>query len=183
MNQYKAFANKHGLTIKCKGVNSRPDSNFDASNMCHFNVSLFMQKPHESNEYENPKNLVWQGFYSMGFAHAESWAKKNTRRIHSWSTRNVLIHPLPYGKRMRDDSEYCIDVKRAFTKYGCPKIEDILLSLQMDAQYCDVPFNEWARDLGYSDDSINAHKIWNDCNDIRRSLNNYMPESFWKLQE
>jgi hypothetical protein len=64
-----------------------------------------------------------------------------------------------------------------------PEPVDIFGSLLSDAAGADVPFVEWAADLGYSDDSISAKRIWETCNDIRRALARMLGPDFERAAE
>ncbi len=44
-----------------------------------------------------------------------------------------------------------------------PTVEDVLACLLREAQSTDVCFKEWAENFGYSDDSIRAFNIYNEC--------------------
>ena len=53
-------------------------------------------------------------------------------------------------------------------------VADVLDSLRSDATDSDVPFEEWAADLGFDPDSRKSVRPWNACNDARRQLRDWL---------
>ncbi len=121
--------------------------------------------------------VIWSGWYSMGFAHAERWARKNVHRVsaqagcYSVDVADLLRNPLPFGKRHNPEGRYVTAVRKSAVKWMKPDVANVLMSLAMDSRDSDQPFEDWAPDFGYDTDSRKALEIWNACNDIRRALN------------
>jgi len=51
-----------------------------------------------------------------------------------------------------------------------PTADDVLFSLVSDASGTDQPFEDWASDLGYDDDSRSAEKVYKACLATRHAL-------------
>jgi hypothetical protein len=49
-------------------------------------------------------------------------------------------------------------------------LENLLACLQMDCRDVDLPFEQWAEDLGYNTDSRSAEKIYLECAKVRAQL-------------
>lgn len=182
MEQFEAFAKKWGYTTSAVPIPHRDEWDSPA---IHWVVTLTC----------DAGETVWVGKYSKGIGHAESWVRdpKNKRaaklsaivgRGSLWECYNP---PLPYGKRYRDDSAPVKALIKLYGKKHTPSPAEILLSLQLDARDCDVPFEHWANWLGYDSDSIKTKKVWEECNDSRRQLNAMMTREqlteFWELEE
>lgn len=175
MKQFEKFAEDHNITMTVRHINIRTDGLMNESHESdlptpvHFQITMVMDDAH-----------LWSGGYSQGIRIAEQWAQRNIGKFIgcSHSTRDFLSNPLPFGKRIRADSQYWQDVRsvygRAVEKQTKHKtilsVAEVLLSLQMDVANCDQDFADWADDHGFSSDSISAHKIWETCNNVRRGL-------------
>lgn len=44
-----------------------------------------------------------------------------------------------------------------------PNVADVLYCLFSDAEACDIPFDEWCRNLGYNNDSLKALNTYIEC--------------------
>lgn len=57
-----------------------------------------------------------------------------------------------------------------------PNIYEAVMSLFLDADFADAPFEDWCANLGYDEDSRKAFAIWEQCNAIRRQLRAFFTE-------
>jgi hypothetical protein len=167
---FEDFATQHEITATMQAVDTRHDTSGDsfAATAVHYAVTLTMGTDTLKTR------VLWQGNYSTGFGNAESWARKNLSKFGFGQMRDQLRHPLPFGKRYRDDSDYVQTVRRVAGKHMRIPVAGILCSLQMDVSGSDQCFADWAGDLGYDSDSIKARDIWETCNNIRRGLRDAM---------
>lgn len=168
MEQFEQFAKDHGIEIIAANIAARPDQSDDWSkDAIHFHVTL-TRVPAGTNPDRAP-NIVYTGFYSVGSAHPMMWAEKNKGKL-GYRVRSALQRVKENAPRSIYAENARGEIREAYAKAAPLTAADILLSLQMDAMGCDQPFTDWAADLGYSDDSIKARKIWDACNDTRRAL-------------
>lgn len=124
----------------------------------------------------------WSGPYKLGTGHVKRPAtmadllKHDRMRLRfSW---NHLEHSAQYrqntGRNVTflPDIEANIAAELAAVQKVTPKLPDVLHSLLMDGSaYFDAQrFEDWAADLGYSDDSIKARETFDACDRIGRDL-------------
>jgi len=184
---HKEFAELHGITMTAQSVADRPDTLGDSDwhkNADHFFITLF-RLPSGFSPDRDPL-VLWSGFYSTGSGHPMPWAKENRRALNH-STRIALER----AKNSRPNSLYAEEARRmvreAYKKAAPIKIEDVLLSLQMDCSGWFETFEDWAEGLGYDSDSIKAKGIFDACQDIartmRRGLGADVFEKFQDLEE
>lgn len=193
MEQFEAFAARHGITLTAQHIPARTDGfgqdNGDRPAPVHFHVILTMGN-----------RTLWSGEYSVGIGHAEAYARENLNRCRAIGGAKFVDqvrHPLPYGKRYLPSADYWTHCRalyvRAVERQGKPDgpkrtypyvltAAEILLSLQMDVASSDQPFPDWAADYGYSDDSIKARKVWEACNDTRRALQSALGDAWAEFE-
>lgn len=131
---------------------------------------------HTQTHYEftvKTKHGQHQGQYSKGCADVIKLAKRKTHFAHyPFHGDRDLVLDILEGKRKLSDPKS--EQWRAFmyqaAKVLHPDPVDILWSLLCDASGSDQFFEDWALELGYSDDSIKAKEVWEICNDTRRFL-------------
>jgi hypothetical protein len=128
--------------------------------------------------------VVWTGPYKLGIGHVK-WPKEGTLNVsYSTATRGLTtdehnvcrIHAR--GQMLKQTPEAVATEARAAAKLAqiqkvAPKLDDVCYSLLMDgsAYFDGMRFEEWASDLGYSDDSIKAKETFEACDRIGRDLN------------
>lgn len=92
--------------------------------------------------------------------------------------RKAVSSPYP-GRTVHDREQWL--------KWGQPTpptAADILYSLFSDAAGADQSFKSWARDLGYSTDSIKAFKTYQACQDIADALRcGFTQDEYTTLEE
>lgn len=201
MEPFINFAAQHNVKMELTHIPNRAQSWTESMESTrpripdpiHFHVLLTI----EPNTVEQ-KRLLWSGEYSIGIGTCEAWAKKNISKFISvggahFRMADALKNPLPAGRVYSASAEYWTHIKNVFGRYASKEnqklvsVADVLWSLQMDAMGSDQSFEDWASDLGYSDDSISARKIWEICNDTRRNLQTAMGrkafDTFMELEE
>lgn len=188
MEQFEAFAEEHGIEIQAQSVSNRPDADEDAwsKESLHFFVTL--TRPDRTPEFKpnRPPIVVWSGFYSVGSAHPEMWAKANKGkvgfRVHDALRKLKLENPRSlYAEGARKE------IREAYRKAAPLKVADILYSLQMDSHDWESTFEDWCANLGYDDDSRKAYRIFEACQNtaktLLRSLGRENFDKFLDLQE
>lgn len=150
-----------GVTIAAHNVSARQDASPDFKDAIHFRVSV-----------ARGDRAVWSGDYSVGRGFVHTWVRENQNRPQPAFDR-IKADDLPSvgARSMTLHQEETLN--RAIEKFkrAAPvKAGDVLISLATDASGSDVPFAEWAADLGMSDDSIRAKRMWEACNETRRAL-------------
>ena len=188
---FTEFAKRYKVRIEtATPLRSRPDTDFNRADQSHFSLLLTMANPRGPDHRGDFKRVgLWRGDYSLGFGHAESWAKNNKTQF--WQDHRVMDYlkkPLPWGKSHLPDSYYCQTIKAKYEKrVGIANnwelnkarakpfkpvimVDEILCSLQMDISGSDQRFEDWVNDLGYEADSRKAYSIWETVNDERRDL-------------
>lgn len=176
---FETFCRDHEIAITARQISDRPnwDTSPDYPDPVHFHVTLTIKgKP------------LWSGEYSQGIGIAERWAKKNLSRfLFNWDMRDRLKYGPGRNKRWHRDSDYWTQIRdqygRAVQRGGLLSAAEVLTCLQMDISNADEKFEHWAADFGYSDDSIKARRIWEDCNTIRRDLRDALGPLFSQFQE
>jgi hypothetical protein len=186
-DNHKEFADLHGITMTAQSVADRPDALGDSDwhkNADHFFITL-LRLPSGFCSDRLPV-VLWSGFYSNGSGHPMPWARENRKDL-DHRTRIALDR----AKNSRPNSLYAEEareqVRAAYRKAAPIRIEDVLLSLQMDCSGWFEAFEDWAQDLGYDSDSIKAKGIFDACQDIaramRRGLGADVFEKFQELEE
>jgi len=175
---FETFCHDHQVEVSARQIPARSSGDWDTKpEPIHFYVTLTIKgKP------------LWSGEYSQGIGIAEAWAKKNKSRfLFDYRIREMLTAGPGRGKRWHPDSEYWTKIRETYGKAvergGVLSAAEILNCLQLDASNSDQPFGEWAADFGYSDDSIKAKKIWETCNDLRRTLRDNLGQLYPQFME
>lgn len=75
-----------------------------------------------------------------------------------------------YATRLRIESAMAGE-KAALQFTEMPKVKDVLYNIVRDAD-CDMSFDDWCSNLGYSNDSISAKQIYEACQKTRYQLIN-----------
>lgn len=204
MQEFIDFANANEIEMTATRIPSRTgdawESRADTPDPIHFHILLTVKAG-------GKLRTLWSGDYSQGIGIVERWALKAkpsammTARVGRESMRTLI----EWGKKYRHDSEYWEHMRvayaRAVAKQGTVNesartfqgkkpapivlpVADILHCLQMDIMNADQNFEDWAGDLGYSEDSIKARDIWEDCNKIRRTMRDALgAEKFAAFEE
>ncbi len=115
----------------------------------------------------NPANPDWK--------EADHWQVKFTRREAT-------------GKRYNARKDGTAIVGRMTTHFSMgyghkgvePRAEEVLSCLADDSSYLDLPFSEWARDLGYDPDSRKAEKIYRACERGAEKLKRFLGEELYQ---
>lgn len=127
-----------------------------------------------------PNGHNYSGHYSQGTAIVASKleAMKRHTKYHYYSSRNhesasikqIIKHLRGSGHKFLYVSDAIEANKAKLADMAKPSMVDIFMSILMDGCGSDQDFPEWAADLGYSDDSIRAKAIWEECNKARRFI-------------
>ena len=110
--------------------------------------------------HAGPYTMGWGCFDKIEGHHRQAGISDRQMKDYFYGRMNITVHDFNYVKR----------AKELTAKKHPPSVYTVLEALFRDAQGCDQPFEDWAPELGYSDDSISAKAIWEACNNIRRFL-------------
>jgi hypothetical protein len=123
------------------------------------------------------KRPVWTGEYKLGIGHVKlpagdgagaQWGMTSDEKcmLAAWIAR-------PHANFTNKQLQADVAAKLATKQKVAPKLDDVCHSLLMDgsAYFDGMRFEEWASDLGYSDDSIKAKETFETCDKIGRDLN------------
>lgn len=188
-NDFAKFAKRHNITLESVPIESRSQALGFGDNP-EWNQTAI----HNAVTLKIGDRLLWQGEYSRGIGHAETWARDPKRMewratreresgdlVYGWKRYGGFSismatgwEPLPFGKRYRPDAKPLQKLRALYAKKCPPDVADILESLQLDISGADQDFADWAFEYGYSDDSIRAKAIWESVNDTRRAFQRAM---------
>ncbi len=173
MQDFIDFAKTNAVELTATRIPTRQgdawESRGDTPDAVHFHVLM------TATIGGKPVKL-WAGEYSQGIGHAERWAKANKSKFvnrsvgHGWTMREALTQGPGAGRSFRADSNYWEHIRDLYAKSNPLQPADLLHCLQLDIMNADQNFEDWAMDLGYSEDSRRAYEMWTDCNKIRRDL-------------
>jgi hypothetical protein len=189
MQEFIDFANANEIEMTATRIPSRTgdawESRADTPDPIHFHILLTVKAG-------GKLRTLWSGDYSQGIGIVERWALKAkpsammTARVGRESMRTLI----EWNKKYRHDSEYWEHMRVAYAKAVTTQgakpvlsVAEILQCLQMDIMNADQNFEDWAGDLGYSEDSIKARGIWDDCNKIRRTMRDALGAEFFAAFE
>lgn len=172
------FVKAHNVTLTTHLVDRRYDRYDDQQRhklAIHWHITLMIGD-----------RVGWRGYYSHGIGYAEQWI---TRRPKTVKERNAqhkfkLVHgtkayPLPWNKRYPDDSDIIRDLRAAYGSAVTPSPAEVIQALQLDAGNSDQSFEDWCYEFGMNPDSIKDKRMWETCNDTRRSLKAAMDPIAW----
>ncbi len=166
------FIKKHSLRLECVRTLPNPDYGKGATS---FDCRLYNDK----GELRTP--------YHMGAAHLENWIKEHCRPS-PHGIVSVTFHnepPRDFSKEWRKlarklDYAHCMHY--AMEKFGHkfkPDIRDVLNCLARDCACVEnsQSFDDFARDLGYDQDSIKAETIYRTIRDQARAIERMLGRS------
>ena len=185
MEQFEEFVIANQIEMVATRIPNRTGTAWeqkgDTPEPIHFHVLLTVKSD------EKIKTL-WSGEYSQGIGIVERWAlkAKPTAMMMARVGHESMKTLIEWGKRYHHDSEYWEHMRVAYSKAVAKQgittttgkkptpivlpTAEILHCLQLDTMNVDQNFEDWAADLGYSEDSREAYGIWEDCNKIRRTM-------------
>ena len=127
------------------------------------------------------------GEYSQGSAH-RVWSKHARYRLRNDPcTKQMRFQGRPYEAGTPAYPGGCpksvwVNIMLPHTEPRKPTLQDILSCLIMDADGADaLTFEEWCSELGYSDDSREAERIFNECRRIAVLLQRILPREHWAM--
>lgn len=186
---FAQFAERLGLEMEARAVAVRPETGSDwGKDSIHFMVTIH-RVPAGANP-ERPPVIIWSGFYSVGSAWPEMWARdgcKVTRRERDRDGRTRPPHDFQaraayarldhktrmYGRGVSlHDAELWEVIRARFQAVAPLKISDVLESLQSDVSGADESFSDWADSLGMDSDSRKAESIWRQCRETALQIEN-----------
>lgn len=190
MQDFIDFTTANGIEMTATRIPSRTgdawESRADTPDPIHFNILLTVKAG-------GKLRTLWSGDYSQGIGIVERWAlkAKPSAMMTARVGHNTMREMITWGKKYRHDSEYWEHMRVAYANAVAKQrakpilsVAEILQCLQMDIANADQNFEDWAGDLGYSEDSIKARDIWNDCNKIRRTIRDALgAEKFAAFEE
>lgn len=167
---FKEFAREHNLTITYS-----PTGKGKGSDPLEFYVLL-----------HHGEKLIWSGSYTLGIGiierEAQKLAKSSARRLYGLvEIRRELLKPLPSNRRRTESSNYYRVLREAAkTIPDLVTVDMVLESLQMDVSESDMAFEDWANEYGYEPDSLKAYRVWETCNNYRRTLRSGLGETLFE---
>lgn len=130
-----------GITIQCS--NLRPGVDMPDGEIPHW--------PHIAYDVKlkRGEDLVWSGPYKLGIGHVDG---------------------IPLGRTAKDKAEWAANT--AFAQNVEPELSQVFHSILMDgsAWFDRNSFGDWCDEFGYSDDSIKAKAIFDQCVIIGQEL-------------
>lgn len=167
-DSFEKFIKDNELTMQAQHVSTRPDSSVWADYMIHFHVII-----------RNTNTVVWSGFYSVGKAYPQIWAREGCKIPSTGRADSIARHAyrwidnknglLTKKISVRDKENWRVITSR-YTKHAPLEISNVLESLQMDSLDWELTFEDWADNLGYDSDSRRAEKIFKACQDTAKNL-------------
>lgn len=119
----------------------------------------------------NPNNTEWHD--------ADHWCVHFTRTWQGTTAyHNVSTGEQSFNKYHAQMTTY---FSIGFGHNGKPPLaKDVLQCLVDDASYLDMPFSEWAIDMGYDPDSRKAEKIYKACERGAAKLKRFLGEDLYQ---
>ena len=182
------FAKRTGIEIDARPIAARPDVAGSDWHKDSFHFLVTLTRFPAGTDPERAPDVIWTGFYSVGAAWPETWARNGCKlrkaivtrpggyprtndatarqafsRLDKKSTgfgRGVSIH----------DSRLWETIRERFRAVAPLDVAVILESLQSDVSGADESFSDWADNLGMDSDSRKAESIWRACREIREQL-------------
>jgi hypothetical protein len=124
---------------------------------------------------DSRRRVIWTGEFRLGVGHVK-WPKGNEvypegiTQDEMYCLNTIRMKP---GAQIKDKQLWAnTAAKLAEAQKVTPSLNDVCHSLLSDgsAFFDGQRFEEWAGDLGYSDDSIKAKEIFETCDRIGRDL-------------
>lgn len=124
---------------------------------------------------DSRRRVIWTGEFRLGVGHVK-WPKGDARypegitQDELYCLNTVRMKP---GAQIADKQLWAdTAAKLAKAQKVAPKLEDVCHSLLMDgsAYFDGLRFEDWAAELGYSDDSIKAKETFEACDRTGRDL-------------
>jgi hypothetical protein len=123
---------------------------------------------------DSRRRVIWTGDFRLGVGHVKPKGFARPEWSRTTPEQQLLEHWQSKPGSVFTDKALWADVaaKLAKAQKVTPKLNDVCASLLMDgsAFFDGQRFEEWAGDLGYSDDSIKAKEIFETCDQIGRDL-------------
>lgn len=89
--------------------------------------------------------------------------------------RVTLTRP---GKGPRDPMAFPYFMGKAHTRG--PKLADVLESLASDVSALHMPFDEWAAEFGYDEDSRKAERLYHKCRELAAKLREFLGPGLYR---
>jgi len=194
MNEFEAFAQKHGITTGFVRVPENPhaDISFDKAN--HWFVKL-------SRKHAEAFTL----YFSKGTGLVEMYSSKyrsvdpdtGRKRSHGWGPCNptVWLHKNWYslnknsmedfieGRLARHGTKAGVDLDSPVRKFrwAVPSLGEVLLCIQSDAKdtLYSHTFEDWAEGTGLDTDSRSAERTYNAVREQTYSFKKFLPANAW----
>lgn len=156
------YVDEGRLTMTSHNIASRADWEGDA---CHYHFTISGRS----------SGTTYSGEYSKGWGCFSDWVlkRKNSFYIRLYGerlTKARLAELASMQVKTIGDEGAQNQVRDYIRKNAGLPLADVLSSLIMDANGSDQPYEEWAADLGYDEDSRKGYAVWETCNNIRRWL-------------
>lgn len=132
--------------------------------------------------------IKFQATY-VGKRKADNWEH------YLWFVEMEIVETQSGKKNRRYETDYRCGMGHSVSGYymgktvkkpSPPRIEDVLFSLSLDCRVESHSFSEWCEEFGYSDDSIKALKVYQQCMEEYDSLKKFFGpvfRNFLQLEE
>ena len=195
MNEFEAFAQKHGITMQFVRVPENPHADISFGNANHWFITL------------SRKNAgVFTLYLSKGTGLVEMYSSKyrsvdpdtGRKRSHGWGpcSPTEWLHKNWYSLKNKQDMEDLIGgrLSRKGTNAGVdldspvrkfrwavPSLDEVLLCIQQDSR--DIlyshAFEDWAESLGFDTDSRSAERTYNAVREQTYLFKKFLPANAW----
>jgi len=177
------WGKRMNLVVQAINVPFRPDTDAWNEDAIHFNITV-----RTTDKVANP--VLWSGFYSVGSAHPEIWAKKTRKECDAAGIITAATFTKMELRKLQNEhprSIYAEGIREkivaSYKKAAPIALEDILDSLRMDAMGADQSFDDWAGDCGADTDSRKALATYEACRDVLHALQRFSRKDFESLMQ
>ena len=154
-----------GIVVK---TTPAPHTVREGRNAAHYHINVYSTKYRCEVSYTNLYSMGWDHFKASDLPVIKPYGSYMNPSLN----REEAFKLLATG---RDDSPVVQDIRRHANNQHKPEPVQVFWLLLSDAVNTDQDFTDWADELGYSDDSIQAKKMWEECNNTRRFLESIIP--------
>jgi hypothetical protein len=151
-----AVCEKHGVTLEATLVRKPIDRNAKSDDWqkSAYHFSCIIRRGDQSLTTD----------YFMGHAHETipAWIKRqydNPRSSYDLEQRAKHAQPIP------------------------PKVADVVSALVRDSSACDMPFDDWCDEYGYSNDSIKARDTYDQCQRLGSKIRRLLASAIKEFQQ
>lgn len=165
--EINAVLNKHGLTVESIFVPWSQSRNAgEKSPSLNWRVTL----------KHNGRNVISTD-YSAGCGHCPSYQQRATT-----DSQRAVLNECERGKVYKfSNRKY--PARHGYWEEINPDPADVIYSLLMDSEAINYIFEEWAGNFGYSEDSREAERLYNECLKIGIQMRKIGESTLTELRE